>query len=278
MEHITQKAKVLHEALPYLQSIQGKIVVIKYGGQILVGAKQKRSFLKDIVLLKSLGAYPVVLHGGGPSITKEMARRKIVVEFVNGHRVTDTETVKIVESVFKKNNKQIVDTINRFGANAEGLIANEEKIFTVVSKDKKLGLVGEIKKVETKKILAIIKKGYIPVISPLGIDKKGVSYNINADTAAASLAVALHSGKLTLVSDVDGVNDGKKFLTHLNIKNSRRLIKSGVISRGMIPKIEACIYALEHGVDKAHLINGLHDHSLFFEIFTDKGCGTDITK
>jgi acetylglutamate kinase len=278
MENITQKAKVLHEALPYLQSIQGKIVVIKYGGQILVGAKQKRSFLKDIVLLKSLGAYPVVLHGGGPSITKEMSRRKIVVEFVDGHRVTDAETVKIVESVFKKNNKQIVDTINKFGAKSKGLIGNSEKIFNVIQRNKKLGLVGEIKKVETKKILKLIKEGYIPVISPLGIDRRGVSYNINADTAASSLSVALKAGKLTLVSDVDGVYDGKKFLIHLTIKDSYRLMKKGIISRGMIPKVEACIYALQNGVEKAHLINGLRDHSLFFEIFTDRGAGTDITK
>ncbi len=277
MEHITQKAQVLLEALPYLQKIQGKIVVIKYGGQIMADNKQKRLLLKDIVLLKNLGANPVVLHGGGPSISKEMSRKKIVVEFIDGLRVTDEETVKIVESVFKKMNKQIVDTISHFDTKAKGLIGNTDSIFKVVPRNKKLGFVGEVKSVNTKKILALIKDGYIPVISPMGIGRDGKSYNINADTASAALAVALKAGKLTLVSDIDGVYDGKKFLIHLSIKNAERLKKAGIISRGMIPKVDACIQAVRGGVEKAHMINGMRNHSLFFEIFTDKGCGTDIT-
>lgn len=278
MDQLKQKTSALLETLPYIQKFHGKIVVIKYGGQIMDATRHKRSLLRDIVFLKYIGLQPIVLHGGGPSITKEMARRKIVVEFVDGLRVTDAETVKIVAEVFKKTNEHVSSVLESYGSCTVGLLGDRDKLFTVVPQDKRLGLVGKITKVQTKKILQALATGCIPVISPLGVDAKGTSYNINADTAAAALAVALKAEKLTLVSDVDGVYDGKKFLSHITIAKSRKLIKQGVINRGMIPKVAACIQAVENGVPKAHLINGLLDHSLFFEIFTDKGVGTEIVK
>jgi acetylglutamate kinase len=274
----TQKAHIFLQVLPYIQKFHGKIVVIKCGGQIVDNVKLKRALLKEIVLLKYCGLYPVVLHGGGPSITKEMSRKKIKVEFVNGLRVTDLETIRIIQSIFRKMNGQIVNTINKLGVNAKELFGDRDKIFRVIYKDAKLGLVGSVKKVQTQKILLSIKRGFIPVISPLGIGQNGKSYNINADTAAASLAIALKAEKLILVSDVDGVYNGKKFLDHLSIAEARELMKEGTISRGMIPKVEACISAVSNGVHKAQLINGLLTHALFLEIFTNKGIGTEIVK
>ncbi len=278
MKQTIQKAHIFLEFLPYIQKFHNKIVVFKCGGQIIDDLKLRKSLLKQIALLKYCGLYPVVLHGGGPSITKEMARKNIKVNFINGLRITDPATIRIATQVFKRINGQMVSAISQFKVEAKSIYGDKDRIFEVTYKNKKLGLVGKVKKVHTQKILSLIKGGYIPIISPLGIGANNQSFNVNADTAAAALAIALQAEKLVLISDVDGVYNGKKFLTRLNIEETEELVKQGIITRGMIPKVEACINAVNGGVHKAQLINGLLENSIFLEIFTDKGIGTEIVK
>lgn len=266
---INNKTQVLIEALPYIKKYHGKIVVIKFGGNAMSEIKH---VIEDIVLLKHIGIKPVVVHGGGPEIDKEMKKAKIKTRFINGLRYTDNKTMGIVEKVFSKINRDIVSNIESHGAkamNASGNIAVKQKY-------PKLGLVGEIKKVDHNKIFKIINNGFIPVISPLGIGNNSKRYNINADTAASHIATALNAEKLTILTNVDGVIINQKLQTHIDFKTAKKEIKKGVINKGMIPKVESCIYAVKNKCPKAHLINGLMPHSLLLEIFTDKGIGTEI--
>lgn len=274
MNHLIKKAKILiEEMLPYIQKFKGRIVVIKYGGNAMINKDLKKSVMADIALLKTLDIKPVIIHGGGPEITKEMKKAKIKPKFVDGLRVTDKPTIKIIEKVFKKINNDIKDSLNKLKIQTE-----TPKICLIAKqKDKKLGLVGNITKVNKKTILSIIKKGKIPIIPPLGFgDRK--KYNINADTAATKIAIALKAEKLTILTDVDGVIENNKFISHLSIDQANKKIKQGIITKGMIPKVKACIEAVESGCKKAHLINGTTSHSLLFEIFTDEGIGTEIMK
>src|SRR3989338_5867155 len=236
--NLNNKTQVLIEALPYIKKYHGKIVVIKFGGNAMSEIKH---VIEDIVLLKHIGIKPVVVHGGGPEIDKELKKAKIETKFINGLRYTDNKTIIIVKQ-----------------------------------KNPKLGLVGEITKINDNKILKIINNGFIPVISPLGIGKGSKHYNINADTAASHTATALNAEKLTILTNVDGVIINKKLQTHIDFNTAKKEIKKGIISKGMIPKVEACIYAVKNKCPKAHLINGLVPHSLLLEIFTDKGIGTEI--
>ena len=265
------------EALPYIQKFTGKIVVIKYGGNAMVDDSLKKSVIKDIILLKQVGINPVVVHGGGPSISKAMEKAKVKVKFVNGLRVTDKKTLGIVEKELEKINNEIVSLIKKEGAKAIGLSGKDHKLIEVKQKDKKLGYVGSITKVNPAIIKSLINDSYIPVISPVGIGG-GESYNINADSAAASLAGALKAEKFTLLTDVDGVFSDGKLVGSVHVKDIDKMINSGVISKGMIPKVKACRYAVNKGVKKAHLINGKVKHALLLEIFTDKGIGTEIVK
>jgi acetylglutamate kinase len=278
LSKVHKKAASLIEALPYIQKFYGKIVVIKYGGSIMGELKLKRSLLKDIVLLKYVGINPVIIHGGGPGINKEMARRSIEPKFVDGLRVTDAKTVKIVKRVLGKYNDEICRTLKRFGVEAVGLYGTDYNLIQVKVTDKKLGYVGDVKKIKTSVLNKIIKQGKIPVITPIGRGSNGKDYNINADSAATALAVELGAEKLTILTDVDGVSDGKKLITHLSINEAEKLIKEGIIKKGMIPKVRACTYAVQHGVPKAHLLNGLKEHTLFMEVFTQRGVGTEIVK
>ncbi len=266
--NLSNKTQVLIEALPYIKKYHGKIVVIKFGGNAM---SEMKPVIEDIVLLKHIGIKPVVVHGGGPEIDKELKKAKIKIKFINGLRYTDDKTIKIVKKVFSKINHDIVLNLKGHGAKA----FNAVEAIKVRQKNPKLGLVGEITKVDNNKILKIINDGFIPVISPLGTGNNK-HYNINADTAASHIATALNAEKLTILTNVDGVIINKKLQTHIDFNNAKREIKKGAISKGMIPKVEACVYAVKNKCPKAHLINGLMPHSLLLEIFTDKGIGTEI--
>lgn len=259
----------LTEALPYIEKYKNKVVVIKLGGNAMA---EISNTVEDVVLLKRLGIKTIIVHGGGPEIDKEMKKLKIAPKFINGLRYTDSTTIKIVEKAFNKINKRLVDKLKANGAksiNAAGCIK-------VKQKSPELGLVGEIIDVDKNKILKILGFGHIPVISPLGIGIDNKKYNINADTAASRIAVALNAEKLTIVTNVDGVMINGKLLSHIDLRTANKEIKKENINRGMIPKVEACIYAVKNKCPKAHLINGLVPHALLLEIFTDKGIGTEI--
>ena len=269
MADFNEKTQVLIEALPYIKKYNEKIVVIKFGGNAM---NEMEHLIEDIVLLKSIGMNPVVVHGGGPEVDAELKKLGITPKFIGGLRYTDENTMAIAEKVFNKINDSIVDSIAYHGAksmNANGYIK-------VKQKSKKLGLVGDITSIDKNKLLSFIAADFIPVISPLGKDKDGEIYNINADTVASNIAVAVKAEKLTILTDVDGVRLNGKIVPHLNFKTAKDAIKSGLINEGMIPKVEACMHAVRNKCPKAHLINGLTPHSLLLEIFTDEGVGTEI--
>lgn len=278
MKNIKQKAGTLIEALPYIQKYHGKTVVIKYGGAAMVDDKLKKSVMTDIVLLKHVGMNPVIVHGGGPNISKAMKKAGIEPKFVNGLRVTDKKTISIVHKEFEKINKELVETLKKLGSKAISVVGTDNKLIHVTQKDPELGFVGDIKKINPEMIHPLVKDGYIPVISPIGVDEEGLWYNINADTAAASIAIALKAEKLTLLTDVDGVFEKKKLVPTLTVKQVADKIKKKIINGGMIPKTKACQHAVDKGCKKAHLINGKIKHALLLEIFTDKGVGTEIVK
>lgn len=267
--NLNEKTKVLIEALPYIKKYNNKIVVIKFGGDV---TSKIRHVIKDIVLLKHIGMKPVVVHGGGPEINKELKKLKITPKFIKGLRYTDNATIKIVEKVFSKINKGIVGNLNGHSVKSK----NATGFIKVKQKDPKLGLVGKITKINAKGILKLLSSDFIPVISPLGIGGNKKIYNINADTAASYIAIALNAEKLTILTNVEGVIIKGKLQPHIDFKTAKKEIKKGVISKGMVPKIDACIYAVKNKIPKAHLINGLTSHSLLLEIFTDKGIGTEI--
>ncbi len=273
MQKIQEKANILIEALPYIQKYSGKIFVIKYGGNAMVDEDIKKSVIGDIALLKHVGINPVIVHGGGPKISKEMGKAHIKPRFVDGLRYTDEKTMKIVKDVCLGINNEIVEMLKKEKCKAENLSG----IIKTKLKDEKLGLVGEIVSVDRVKILDKLSKGIIPVTSPIGHD--GINYhNINADTVATKIAEAVDAEKLTILTDVEGVYEKGKLISHLSIKEADEAIKKGVISKGMIPKVLACVHAVNKDVGKAHLIDGTYKHSLLLEIFTDKGIGTEIVK
>ena len=264
-----QKTVVLIEALPYIKKFKNKIVVVKFGGNAM---SEIEHVIQDIVLLHHIGINPVVVHGGGPEIDAELKKENIKPKFVNGLRYTDEKVMRIVENVFKKINSQIVAKIKSHGAKS----INAKNCIFAKQKDPKLGLVGNITNVDAHKLLEFADLGYVPIISSIGIGKNGQKFNINADTAASFVAVALKAEKLTILTNVNGVAIDNKVLSHIDISHARKEIKKGAINKGMIPKVEACIHAVQNQCHKAHLINGLIPHSLLLEIFTDKGIGTEI--
>ena len=261
--------KVLSEALPYIEKYNGKTVVIKLGGNTM---PELNNAIEDIILLKSIGINPIIVHGGGPEIDKELKKIKIIPKFINGLRYTDNTIIRVIEIVFDKINKRIVNKL--IAHRAKSIKVNN--CIKVKQKSRKLGLVGEITEIYKNKILKALKSGSIPVISPVGIGNDCRKYNINADTVASHIAVALKAEKLTILTNVDGIIIDGKILPHINFETAKKEIKKGTINKGMIPKVEACIYAVKNKCPKAHLINGLTHHSLLLEIFTDKGIGTEM--
>lgn len=286
-----EKANVLIESLPYIKKFYGKTFVIKYGGAAQVKEELKNAFAQDVVLLKYIGINTVIVHGGGPKISDTMKRMGKTPQFIQGQRVTDKETVDIVEMVLGGLvNKEIVTLINNHGGRAVGLsgkdgglIKSRKKVIkkqspeTGVDEIIDLGLVGEVEAVDPSILMTLDKDGFIPVIAPVGVDKRGVTLNINADFIAASIATFLQAEKLILLTDVQGIMS-KKGKIHPTLKRSevRKLMKNGVISGGMLPKVDACMDALDGGVKKAHIIDGRVEHCLLLEIFTEEGIGTEI--
>jgi len=280
-----QKAKILVEAFPYIKKWSGRTVVVKYGGSTRSGAEELRNTLQDIVLMKFVGMRPVVVHGGGKDITSALEKMGLRSNFVDGLRVTDLPTMKVVEKVLGgKINRELVDLIHGLGGRALGLSGKDGGLLQttkVKSKSgKDIGFVGKVSKVNTRILKKLDREKFIPVIAPLGLGKDGKTYNVNADEAAGAIAAALGAEKLVFLTDVPGIcekkEDPKSLLSTLRVKDVPKLLKTGVISGGMIPKIEACLKAIKSGVHKTHIIDGTLPHALLLEIFTPQGVGTEI--
>lgn len=290
MKDIIKKAEILIEALPYIQALNGKTVVIKYGGSVMISEELKQSVMEDITLLKYIGVNPVVVHGGGPDINRTLKRLNVESEFVNGLRKTDSATMEIAQMVLVgKTNKEIVSLLNHMGGKAIGICGIDDNLIeceklTMSSENGEeidLGFVGKITKINPHILNALSQGPYIPVVAPIGVDKNGQSYNINADTVAAELACALKAEKLILLTDVEGIRlskDDPQILNALTINEVRKLIADNVIVDGMIPKVTGCIKALENGVKRTHIIDGRIPHCILLEMFTNKGIGTMIVK
>ena len=294
MDTLIAKAKVLIEAVPYIRTFHGRTFVIKYGGNAMINEALKLGVMQDIVLLKFLGVNPVLIHGGGPEINQMLQRVGIKSQFVQGLRVTDAATMEIVQMVLVgKLNKEIVTKLNQQGGKAMGLSGQDanlieaRKTIPTMPGDFQgevpdIGLVGEVTKINTACLQQLIDLGYIPVISSIGVDQDGVSYNINADTAAGELAAALEAEKLIILTDVEGIfqnyHDKSSLISALRIAEAHRMIAAQEIDGGMIPKVEACITALQHGVKRTHIIDGRQLHSMLLEILTDKGIGTMVVE
>jgi acetylglutamate kinase len=293
MENSMNKAKILVEALPYIRRFYNKTIVIKYGGSSMEEEGVRRGFALDVVLLKYIGINPVVVHGGGPQISGMLKKIGKKSQFIEGMRVTDGETMDIVEMVLGgKVNKEIVNLINQQGGKAVGLSGKDGRL--IIAKKLKLtrnqgadqppevidiGMVGEVKKINPEVIEALMKENFIPVIAPVGVGEEGETYNINADLVAGKVAAALKAEKFILLTDVEGVLDEKKQLIQtLTPQRAKKLMGQKVISSGMIPKVNCCLDALGEGVTKTHIINGTVEHAILLEIFTDVGVGTQISK
>ncbi|OGX14927.1 MAG: acetylglutamate kinase [Omnitrophica WOR_2 bacterium RBG_13_41_10] len=284
MEEAIKKADVLIEALPYIKKFHKKIIVIKYGGSILGEEKTRKGILEDIVFLNFMGLRPILVHGGGPNISERMRSSGKKTDFIDGMRVTDKETLKLVEEELLSLNNIITEEINQLGAKAVSLNGKDKKLIQVEKKKTKidLGFVGHITGIDTEVILKELKKDRVVVILPMGVGKDKKTYNVNADEAAASIAVSLEAEKLVLLTDVKGVmrnhNDPNSFLSTITTEEAGGLIKENVVQQGMIPKVKACIEALNKGVKKTHVVDARIPHSLLLEIFTDQGIGTEIVK
>lgn len=296
MNKLIKKANVLIEALPYIRTFRGKTIVIKYGGNAMTDASLKERFAQDIVLLKYVGLNPVIVHGGGPQIDKMLDRLGIEAKFRHGVRVTDEATMEIVEMVLAgKINMEIVDLLNCHGGRAVGLSGKDgglmltrpltakawaeslEKDLDDDEEEEDFGFVGEVQSVDPSLVLKLQQDHYIPVIAPIGSDREGNTYNINADLVAGAIAGALSAEKLVMMTDVKGIRDAKgRHLSTVSRKDVQRMVKKGTISEGMLPKVHACLDALAGGVGKAHIIDGRIPHAILLEVFTHKGIGTEI--
>ncbi len=275
----TDKAAVLVEALPYIRRFVDKTIVIKYGGSAMSDPELRASFAVDVVLLKYIGLRPVIVHGGGPQIGATLARLGRQSTFVGGLRVTDDETMEVVEMVLGgKLNREIVALVQQAGGRAMGLTGSDGSMLRVERlQDPDLGRVGRVVQVEPAAIRAATDAGFVPVIAPIGVDAQGITHNVNADEAAGAVAIALRAEKLILLTDVEGVKDaGGRLIRQLGVEEARKYIAEGTIREGMIPKIECCVTALEGGVASTHVIDGRMRHAILLEIFTDGGIGTLI--
>ncbi|MFZ5806222.1 MAG: acetylglutamate kinase [Verrucomicrobiota bacterium] len=280
-------ADVLIEALPYIQKFRGKTVVIKYGGSAMENTKLMDIVLRDIVFLEAVGINPVVVHGGGKAITRRMAEKGVRAKFAAGLRVTDAETIKVVEEVLDTHiNPDLVEKIEKFGGKSKTI--SGKSVFRVQKapliehegKMVDIGLVGDVEKCLVKDVQALVHKEIVPIISPLGSDGKGKTHNINADTAAAEIAIALNAFKIIYLSDVNGIlrdeKDPESTISTITSRDIQNLKRQGVIHGGMLPKVASCLKALKAGVGKVHLLDGRIPHSLLLELFTDHGIGTEI--
>ncbi len=291
-----QKAKILVNALPYIKKYYGQTIVIKYGGSAMIDKTARKQFIKDVVLMKYIGINPVIVHGGGPEINEMLKKIGKESKFIAGNRVTDEETMEIVEMVLSgKVNKGIVADINKYGGKAVGISGKDDNMILVRKKciEEKnenngeikkidIGFVGEIEQVNTEIIKLLEKSDYIPVISSIGTDEKGQTYNINADYVAGEIAGKLNADRMIFLTDVDGIlldyQNKQTLIDEIDVYHVNELIKKGVISGGMLPKVNTCLKAIEKGVENVVILNGKLEHSLLLELFTTEGAGTLIKK
>ena len=277
------KAQVLVEALPYIQKFNRKIIVVKYGGSAMVDEELKRKVIQDVVLLKLVGFKPIIVHGGGKEISKWVTKSGMEPRFVNGLRVTDEPTMEIAEMVLNKVNKSLVSLIEELGVKACGISGKDGGMLKVEKKfsgGEDIGYVGEITDVDTTLVTSLLTDDFLPVICPIGYDDEFHSYNINADDAACAIARAVSAEKLAFLTDIEGVykdyNDKNTLISELSVSEARELLNGGTIGGGMLPKLNNCIDAIEHGVSRVHILDGRIPHCLLLEIFTNKGIGTAI--
>ena len=291
-----QKAKILVNALPYIKKYYGQTIVIKYGGSAMVDKTARKQFIKDVVLMKYIGINPVIVHGGGPEINEMLKKVGKESKFIAGNRVTDEETVEIVEMVLSgKVNKGIVADINKYGGKAIGISGKDDNMILVRQKyiEEKsenseeikkidIGFVGEIENINTEIIKVLEKSDYIPVISSIGTDKNGQTYNINADYVAGEIAGKLNADRMIFLTDVDGIlldyHDKQTLIDEIDVYHVNKLIEKGIINGGMLPKVNTCLKAIEKGVENVIILNGKLEHSLLLELFTEEGAGTLIKK
>lgn len=278
-----QRAEILTQALPYIQKYNGKVVVVKYGGNAMINEELKQQVMEDIVLLHLVGVKVILVHGGGPEISDMLKKVGKESVFVDGLRVTDKETAEIVQMVLAgKINKSLVNLLQIKGGKAMGLSGMDGHLIEAKTKDERLGYVGEIVKVNVAPLEDLLEKGYIPVVSTVGCDMNGNVYNINADTAAAYLAGAMGAYRLISMTDINGIlrdkDDSSSLISSIDLKEAEELFATGIISGGMIPKVECCIDAIHRGVEKVFIMDGRVPHSLLIETLTDEGAGTMVMK
>ena len=279
----SQRAQVLAEALPYIRQYNGKVIVVKYGGNAMINEELKQQVMEDIVLLHLIGVKIVLVHGGGPEISDLMKRLGMEPKFVDGLRVTDKETVDLVQMVLAgKVNKTLVNLLEMQGGKAMGISGMDGRLIEASPKDPRLGFVGNIDRVNIAPVTDLLEKGYIPVVSTVGCDDKGNTYNINGDTAAAYIASALQAERLIMMTDIAGIlldkNDPSTLIPELTVSEAKKLFDTGVISGGMIPKVKCCVDAVEHGVDNVIIMDGCVPHSILMELLTNEGAGTMVKK
>jgi acetylglutamate kinase len=276
-----EKAHILADALPYIREFSGKTVVIKYGGHAMENAELADLFATDVVLMRLVGMNPVVVHGGGPQISDLMRRLGKEPEFVDGRRVTDAETVDIVRmALVGKVNREIVAMVNRLGSYAVGLSGEDAGLIRVHQRDPRLGFVGDVRAIDPTMVTRLLREELIPVIATIGVDDAGQAYNINADTVAGAIAESLNAEKLVYLTDVAGVYqnwpDASSVISRVDVDGLEKLVASGAVSEGMIPKLESCVSALRNGVHRAHILDGRLPHALLLEFFTREGVGTMV--
>ncbi|MCR5421868.1 MAG: acetylglutamate kinase [Lachnospiraceae bacterium] len=281
MEKYYKKAEVLIEALPYIRKFNRKVIVVKYGGSAMTDEKLKRSVIEDVTLLKLVGFKPIVVHGGGKDISAWVKKVGKEAQFINGLRVTDAETMEIAEMVLGKVNKQLVAMVQGLGVKAVGISGKDGGLLTVekkYSEGKDIGFVGNITRVDTKILDDLLEDDFLPIVSPIGLDNKYDTYNINADDAACAIAKAMNADKLAFLTDIEGVYkdpaDKSTFISRLTVSEANDLIEEGYIGGGMLPKLNNCTDAIVNGVNRVHILDGRKPHTLLLEIFTKEGIGT----
>ena len=273
-----KKGPSTNEVEKYVKKYSKEKIVIKCGGKVLLDPALLNILIEDISILKKLGLTPIVVHGGGLGIKKKLDEQNIKSKFIMGLRVTDEKMIKIVENVMMEFNKKIIEALEKKGCKAKSVTIKRNNIIYVEQENEELGYVGKPKRIDVKSLKEIIKDDFIPIITPMGLDEKGKAYNINADTAAGSIARSIKSRRLILLTDVDGVMDNDKLIPEINIVEAKELINNETIHGGMIPKIKTCIDAINNGVRAVVIIDGRKPHSILFELFSDKGAGTLIRK
>ncbi|MBP5198220.1 MAG: acetylglutamate kinase [Lachnospiraceae bacterium] len=283
MEEVLKKAEVLIEALPYIQKFNRKIIVVKYGGSAMSNEELQKNVIKDVTLLKLVGFKPIIVHGGGKEISRWVGKVGKEAKFINGLRVTDSETMEIAEMVLNKVNKSLVSMVQELGVSAVGISGKDAGLLKVEKKysnGEDIGYVGEVTNVNPDVLYDLLEKDFLPIVAPIGMDDNFDTFNINADDAACAIAKAVGADKLVFLTDIEGlykdINDPASFISRITAEDADKLINDGFIGGGMLPKLNNCTSAIKNGVNRVHILDGRVPHSLLLEIFTNKGVGTAI--